>query len=107
MGWSEREFLECSPVRMPLQTAQCLVQIAIGRPTEDAAVVVQAAHIPVVVIERLYKAQAVESKYDLRVQHLVVGFGAGYPTHRPVWIQGDSFLVPGYVTDLLKGPTRG
>lgn len=92
---------------MPLQTAQCVVQIVTGCPTDDTAVVVQAAHVPVVVMDMLHKAQVVESENDLRVQHLVGGSGAPYPFHRPVWPQSDSLFVPGYVADLLKGPSRG
>lgn len=91
---------------MPLQTTQGLVKIVVGRPTVDAAVVIEAAHVPIVVLNRLHEAQAVEPQDKLWMQSLR-GSRASHPLHCPVWIQRDSFPVSGNVADSLKGPAWG
>jgi hypothetical protein len=89
-----------------LEATQCLVQVAVAGPTVDAAIVVQAAHVPVIVIDRLHETQAVEPENDLWVWHLV-GLAGANPLHWPIGIQGDSLSVPRYIADLLKSPSPG
>ncbi|GGW68532.1 hypothetical protein GCM10010350_61430 [Streptomyces galilaeus] len=66
----------------------------------------RAAHVPVIVIDRLHETQAVEPENDLWVWHLV-GLAEADPLHWPIGIQGDSLSVPRYIADLLKSPFPG
>ncbi len=87
----------------PLKTAQRLVQIPVSRPAVHAAVVMQAPHVPVIVMRRLDDAQAVEAEDELRAQR---PRGADSELHHPVGVQDDGFLVPGHVADAMEGPPR-
>jgi hypothetical protein len=64
------------------------MRVVVGCPTADAAVVAQAAHVSVVVTDRLHEAPAVEPENDLRLQHLVSS-AKGDPLHGPVRDGGD------------------
>lgn len=94
------------PWRKLLEAAQRLVQVPVGGPTVNAAVVVQAAHVPVVIIHGLHETQGVEPENNLWAWHLP-NLADADPLHRPIGIQGDSLSIPRYIADLLKSPSLG
>ncbi|MEY9992881.1 hypothetical protein ABIE67_004913 [Streptomyces sp. V4I8] len=88
-----------------LQSAKSLVEVVVGAPAVDAAIVVQAAHVPVLIVDRLHQTQSVKAQDDLGVEQLVLSRPA-QPRHDAIGAESHSPPIAGDVANLLQSPPR-